>query len=134
MGRLKEEKSWRGVWLKNAKWILVKKGYPIYWKLLPQTTTKDDKRIPHSKANTIQYRVDYFAQKLHVNQNEKLEMYGVVHVVAIDGHSRFITCGAAMPMKSNKVIHAEAYKFISVCFVYQALSPEELLYLKGGVF
>lgn len=69
-----------------------------------------------------------------MNQNEKLEMYGVVHVVAIDGHSHFITCGAAMPMKSNKVIQAEAYKFISVCFVYQALSPEELLYLKGGVF
>ena len=43
------------------------------------------------QTNTIPYRADYFDHKLHVDQNEKLEMYGVVHAVAIDGHSRYIT-------------------------------------------
>ena len=30
------------------------------------------------QTNTIPYRADYFGHKLHVDQNEKLEMYGVV--------------------------------------------------------
>lgn len=32
----------------------------------------------------------FYGQKLHMDQNEKLVMYGVVHVVAIDGFSRRI--------------------------------------------
>ena len=36
------------------------------------------------------YRVDYFSHKLHIKQNEKLEMYGVTYVTANDGHSRMI--------------------------------------------
>ena len=36
------------------------------------------------------YRADYFSHKLHIKQNEKLEMYGVTYVTAIDGHSRMI--------------------------------------------
>ena len=40
--------------------------------------------------NPIPYRADYFGHKLHINQNEKLVIYGVTHVLAIDGHSRFI--------------------------------------------
>ena len=39
-------------------------------------------------VNSVPYRADYFGHKLHVDQIELLEMYGVVHVVAIDGHSR----------------------------------------------
>ena len=68
------------------------------------------------QTNTIPYRADYFGHKLHVDQNEKLEMYRVVHVVAIDGHSRYITCGATMPKKNNKVIYAAAYRFILFLF------------------
>ena len=56
------------------------------------------------QTNTIPYRADYFGHKLHVDQNEKLEMYGVVHVVVIDGHSRYITCGETMSRKNNKII------------------------------
>ena len=61
-------------------------------------------------VNSIPYRADYFGHKLHVYQNEKLEMYGVVHVVAIDGHARYITFGAGMPRKNNKVIYTEVYR------------------------
>ena len=56
-------------------------------------------------VNSVPCRADYFGHKLHVDQNEKLEMYGVVHVVAIDGHSCYITFGAGMPRKNNKVIY-----------------------------
>lgn len=38
------------------------------------------------QINLIPY-ADYFAHKLHVDQNEKLVMYGVTHVCAIDGFS-----------------------------------------------
>ena len=70
------------------------------------------------QTNTIPYRADYFGHKLHVDQNEKLEMYGVVHVAAIDGRSHYITCGATMPRKSNKVIYAAVYRFILVFFLF----------------
>ena len=39
-------------------------------------------------VNPIPYRADYFGHKLHIDQNEKLVMYGVTHVAAINGHSR----------------------------------------------
>ena len=34
-------------------------------------------------------KADYFRRKLHIDQNEKLVMYGVTDVTAIDGHSQF---------------------------------------------
>ena len=62
------------------------------------------------QINPIPYRADYFGHKLHVDQNEKLEMYGVVHVVAIDGHSRFITSGSTMMQKNNKIIYDRVFR------------------------
>ena len=59
---------------------------------------------------------DYFGNKLHKDQNEKLEMYGVVYVVAIDGQSSYITGGATIPKKNNKVIYAAVYSFILFLF------------------
>ena len=38
-------------------------------------------------TNPIPYKADYFGHKLHINQNEKLVMYCVTPVTAIDGHS-----------------------------------------------
>ena len=54
------------------------------------------------QTNTIPYRADYFGHKLHVDQNEKLEMYGVVHVVAIDGHSAILREGQQCQGKTKK--------------------------------
>ena len=68
-------------------------------------------------VNSVPYGADYFGHKLHVDQNEKLEMYGVVHVVAINDHSRYITFGATMPRKSNKVIYAEVYRLFSILYL-----------------
>ena len=40
-------------------------------------------------VNSVSYKADYFGHKLYVDQNGKLEIYGFVHVAAIDGHSRY---------------------------------------------
>eukprot|EP00731_Ephydatia_muelleri_P004867 Em0002g1043a len=37
--------------------------------------------------NPRPYRAEYFGQKLHIDQNEKLVMFGVTHICAIDGYS-----------------------------------------------
>ena len=61
-------------------------------------------------VNPIPYRADYFGHKLHIDQNEKLVMYGVTHVAAIDVHSRFVVAGTTIPVKSNLTIYREIYK------------------------
>jgi len=63
--------------------------------------------------NPIPYKADYFGHKLHMDQNEKIVMYGVVHVAAIDGHSRYVVGGATMPIKNNMVIYRDVYRFAS---------------------
>ena len=62
--------------------------------------------------NPIPYRAYYFGHKLHMDQNEKLVMYGVTHVLEIDGHSRFITAFSKMPIKNNAIIYDEVYRYI----------------------
>ena len=64
--------------------------------------------------NPIPYRADYFVHKLHVDQNEKLVMYGVVDVVAIDGHSCFIVAGTTMLIKNNIKIYKYIYIYIYI--------------------
>ena len=40
--------------------------------------------------NPLPYRATYFGEKLHLDQNEKCVMFGITHVVAVDGYSRKI--------------------------------------------
>ncbi|XP_057290186.1 uncharacterized protein LOC130612862 [Hydractinia symbiolongicarpus] len=61
-------------------------------------------------VNPIPYRADYFGHKIHYDQNEKLVMYGATHVIAIDGHSRFIVGYSTMPIKNNALIYDEIYR------------------------
>ena len=60
----------------------------------------------------IPYKADYFRRKLHIDQNEKLVMYGVTHVTAIDGHSRFFLCGVTMLVNNNQIIYEKVYRYI----------------------
>ena len=62
------------------------------------------------QTNPIPYRVDYFDHKLHLDQNEKMDMYRVTHVVAIDGHSRFVVAASTSPVKSNILIYDQIYR------------------------
>lgn len=56
-------------------------------------------------TNPIPYQANFYGQKLHVDQNEKLVMYGVVHVIAVDGFSRKIVGFSTMPRKNAITIY-----------------------------
>ena len=57
--------------------------------------------------NSKVYKTDYFGHKLHVDQNEKLVMYGVTHVVAHDGYSGMIT---GYTIKNNLTIYEKMFR------------------------
>ena len=56
------------------------------------------------------YKADYFGHKLHVDQNEKLVMYDVTHVVACDRYSGMITGYTTMTIKSNLKIYEKMFR------------------------
>ena len=56
------------------------------------------------------YKADYFELKLHVDQNEKLVMYGVTHVVARDRYSGMITGYTTMAIKKNLTIYEKMFR------------------------
>ena len=86
------------------------------------------------QTSTIPYRAGYFGHKLHVDQNEKLEMYGVVHIVAIDGHSHYIMGEATMLRKNNKVIYASVYRFILFLFCLLSSIAWRVVIFERGQF
>lgn len=59
--------------------------------------------------NPVPYSAKYFGEKLHIDQNEKLVLFGVTHVCAVDGYSGMIVGFATMPIKNNKVIYQELF-------------------------
>ena len=56
------------------------------------------------------YKVYYLGHKLHVDQNEKLVMYGVTHVVAHGGYSGMITGYTTMAVKNNLTIYGKMFR------------------------
>jgi len=64
----------------------------------------------NTRLNPKIYKADYFGHKIHYDQNEKLAMYGVVHVCARDGYSGMIVGYATMSKKNNIVIYQEIYE------------------------
>ena len=58
----------------------------------------------------------YFGNKIHMDQNEKLVMYGVTHVIARDGYSGYITSHATMPVKNNLTIYEHVYRLVIIIF------------------
>ena len=51
------------------------------------------------------YQVPFFGQKLHIHVNEKLVMYGAVHVVAVDGFTRKVVGFSTMPRDNGITIY-----------------------------
>ena len=103
-----DAKWWLGTLAKNIKLLLQKKSWScfIYGISTIYSTTTTTIAV-----NPIPYRADYFGHKLHIDQNEKLVMYEVTRVAAIDGHSRFVVAGTTMPVKNNLTIYREIYKY-----------------------
>lgn len=65
-----------------------------------------------SQTNPQPYHADYFGHKLHVDQNEKLAMFGVTHIAAIDGYSAKIVGFVTMPIKNNLEICEHLYRYV----------------------
>ena len=65
--------------------------------------------LMHRLTNPIPYHASYFGEKLHIDQNEKLNMFGVTHVCAIDGFSSRIIGFVSMPIKNNQIIYQHLY-------------------------
>jgi hypothetical protein len=49
--------------------------------------------------NPLPYTARFFGDKVNFDQNEKLAMYGVTHVMAVDGLSRKIVGMISIPLK-----------------------------------
>ena len=55
--------------------------------------------------NPPTYTARFFGDKLHLDQNEKLSMYGVTHVIAVDGFSRKLVGMITIPVKNPITIY-----------------------------
>ena len=64
------------------------------------------------RLNPHPYVADYFGHKLHVDQNEKIGMFGVTHVAAVDGYSNMVVGFVSMPVKNNIEIYKEMYSSV----------------------
>ena len=60
------------------------------------------------------YSAEYFGHKVHIDQNEKLIMFGVTHVMARDGYSGMIVATSTMPIKNNVIIYEEIYRHFTM--------------------
>lgn len=67
-------------------------------------TCRRDKR-----ANPIPYHAAHFGDKLHIDQNEKLIMFGVCHVAGIDGATCKIVSHQVFPEKNCRAIYEDFF-------------------------
>lgn len=74
-------------------------------------TAYHDRRVTRtqSQTNPVPYCAKHVGEKLHIDQNEKLVMFGVTHVCAVDGYSGMIVGFVTMPIKNNVIIYEELY-------------------------
>ena len=64
------------------------------------------------RTNPLPYHSSCFGHKLHLDQNEKLVMFGVTHVLAVDGYSGLIVSHVTMPIKNNLLIYEHIYRSV----------------------
>lgn len=60
--------------------------------------------------NPLPYIVRYHGHKLHLDQNEKIGMFGCTYVVAVDGYSREIVGLIALPKKNAVAIYEHLFR------------------------
>uniref|UniRef100_A0A1X7VSG1 Integrase core domain-containing protein n=1 Tax=Amphimedon queenslandica TaxID=400682 RepID=A0A1X7VSG1_AMPQE len=62
------------------------------------------------KFNPAVYTASNFGHKLHIDQNEKICMYGVTHVAAFDGYSGMIVGFVVMAVKNNILSYEHLFR------------------------
>lgn len=70
----------------------------------------EERRQGSRNLNPIPYTAEYMGHKMHIDQNEKIGMFGATHVVAIDGYSKMIVGYSTMPIKNNLVIYENVFR------------------------
>lgn len=61
--------------------------------------------IANLSLNPLPYYAHSFGDKLHLDQNEKCAMFGVTHILAIDGYSRKIVGFITIPKKNSMMVY-----------------------------
>lgn len=73
------------------------------------------RRVTRTQSlDPIPYSAKYFGDKIHIDQNEKLILFGVTHVCAVDGYSGMIVGFTSMPIKNNITIYQQIYMQVLV--------------------
>ena len=60
--------------------------------------------------NPTAYVALYYGHKIHIDQNEKLTMFGVTHIIGIDGFSKKIVGFCSMPIKNALSIYEHFFR------------------------
>ncbi|KAF3843124.1 hypothetical protein F7725_001973 [Dissostichus mawsoni] len=104
---------WTNIWKKNDDWLPGLKRNPSIrgacWSC-PQTNNQPYHADRYRRLRNlipVPYSAEYMGHKLHIDQNEILVMYGVTHVLAVDGFSSNIVSHSTMPVKNNLTIYQE---------------------------
>ena len=102
---------------KTMTGLLASEGIRVSQKRVGKTLSRQHPGYHHARRtatarqiNPVPYKADYFGHKLHIDQNEKLVMFGVTHVCAIDGYSGKIVGFATMPIKNNLEILTHLFR------------------------
>ena len=69
------------------------------------------------QINPCRYHADYFGHKLHIDQNEKMVMFGVTHCCAVDGFSSKIVGFITLPVKNNYTIYDNLFRYSLMLFM-----------------
>lgn len=96
--------------------LLASEGLKIGEQRVGQSLQRVNPEYSHARRastdrhiNPIPYTADYFGHKLHVDQNEKLVMFGVTHICGIDGYSGKIVGFVSMPIKNCIEIYSHFF-------------------------
>ena len=71
---------------------------------------QDRRTRTERQTNPIPYSAKYFGNKVHIDQNEKLILFGLTHVCTIDGYSGMIVGFITFPVKNNALIYEYLYR------------------------
>ena len=68
--------------------------------------------LTYFQTNPTPYSAAYFGEKIHIDQNEKMVMFGVTHVAGVDGYSGRIVASTIMPIKNCATIYEDIYMYV----------------------
>ena len=71
------------------------------------------------RVNPVRYCARYFGHKVHLDQNEKLSMFGVTHAIARDGYSGKIVAHLTLPVKNGLAIYEAVYRYASALIFHK---------------